>query len=51
MLKFITQAAAVIGLTLTGYGLLTDVFSILETYALSVFFFWAHIYAHEEIKI
>lgn len=50
-LKFITQATAIIGLALTGYGFMTDVFAILETFALTVFFFWAHIYAHEEINL
>jgi len=51
MLKFITQAAAVAGLTLTGYAFIVGEFGILQTFVLTVFFFWAHIYAHEEINL
>jgi len=51
MLKFLTQTAAVCGLTLTGYAFVTDEFGILQTFMLTVFFFWAHVYAHEEINL
>ena len=51
MLKFITQAAALAGLALTGYAFFADEFGALQTFVLTVFFFWAHIYAHEEINL
>ena len=50
-LKTITQAAALAGLALTGYGLFNDNIHALEAFALAVFFFWAHVYAHAEIEI
>lgn len=50
-LKTITQAAALAGLGLTAYAFLTDEFGIVQTFFLTVFFFWAHVYAHEEINL
>lgn len=50
-LKTLTQAAALGGLALTGYGLWVDEFSVLQAFVLIVFFFWAHVYAHAEIEI
>jgi hypothetical protein len=51
MFKTITQAAALCGLALTGYGLFTNDIHALEAFALAVFFFWAHVYAHAEITL
>jgi hypothetical protein len=50
-LKTLTQAAALGGLALTGYALFTGDIHALEAFALCVFFFWAHVYAHAEIEI
>jgi len=50
-LKTITQAAAIGGASLTAYGLWIDEFSVLQAFVLIVFFFWAHVYAHEEINM
>jgi hypothetical protein len=50
-LKTLTQAVALGGLALTGYGFITDEFHALQTFVLAVFFFWAHVYAHAEIDL
>ena len=50
-LKTITQAAALAGLALTACALYTGDIHTLEAFALAVFFFWAHVYAHAEIEI
>ena len=51
MLKTITQLAAATGLALTAYGFITDEFTLIQTFVLTVFFFWAHVYAHAEINL
>jgi hypothetical protein len=48
-LKTLTQAAALAGLGLTACALFTGDVHTLEAFALIVFFFWAHVYAHAEI--
>ena len=50
-LKTIAKLAALAGLALTAYGLLSDGFTTLEAFALIVFFFWSYIYAAENINI
>jgi hypothetical protein len=50
-LKTITQAAALAGLGLTACALFTGDIHALEAFALAVFFFWAHVYAHAEIDL
>lgn len=50
-LKTLNQAAAIGGLALTAYGFWADEFGIVQTFALAVFFFWAHVYAHSEINL
>ena len=51
LLKTITQITAIGGLALTGYGFVVDEFNLLMTFTLTVFFFWAHIYATTEMTI
>jgi len=50
-LKTLTQAAALGGFALTAYGCWLGEFHALEAFALCVFFFWAHVYAHAEINM
>jgi hypothetical protein len=50
-LKTLTQLAALGGFALTVYGCWLGDIHALEAFALSVFFFWAHVYAHEEINM
>jgi len=50
-LKTITQLSALAGFALTAYGCYLGDLHALEAFALCVFFFWAHVYAHAEIEI
>jgi len=50
-LTFITQVTAIAGFALTGYGFAIDEFGLLQSFVLTVFFFWAHIYATTEMTI
>lgn len=50
-LQTITKAAALAGLALTAYGFWAGEFDLLQTAVLTVFFFWAHIYAANEINL
>jgi hypothetical protein len=50
-LKTLTQAAALGGLALTAYAFWADEFGLAQTFVLTVFFFWAHVYAHAEIDM
>jgi hypothetical protein len=50
-LKTITQMSAIAGFALTVYGCWLGDLHALEAFALTVFFFWAHVYAHAEIEI
>lgn len=50
-LKTITQLSALAGFALTVYGAWLGDIHALEAFALCVFFFWAHVYAHAEITI
>ena len=50
-LKTITQLVALAGFGLTVYGLWLGDIHALEAFALTVFFFWAHVYAPAEIEI
>lgn len=50
-LRTLTKASALAGLALTAYGFISDDLGFIQSAALTVFFFWAHVYAHNEINL
>jgi hypothetical protein len=51
MLKTITQITALAGLTLTGYGFVTNEFTALQSFVQAVIFVWAYLSLAHQIEI